>query len=46
MTVIRRSELNRMAEIIIDEDTQMTELDYWEFWHSFDDIDIIEDVSE
>lgn len=46
MTRIRRSELNEMATVILDEDTGMTALDYWEFWHSFDDIDIIEDEED
>ena len=43
---ITRSELNRMATEILDEDTGMTALDYWEWSHSFGDIHIIEDVEE
>lgn len=43
MTFIRRSELNKMATEILDEDTGMTALDYWEWSHSFDDIEVIED---
>ena len=43
MTCIKRSELNEMAKIIVDEETQMTALDYWEWSHSFDEIFIDED---
>jgi hypothetical protein len=39
-----RSEINIMATTVIDEDTGMTLLDLWEYSHSFDDIEIIEDV--
>lgn len=46
MTRITRTEINRMANIILDEDTGMTALDLWEWSHSFDDIDIIEDAEE
>jgi len=43
MTFIKRSELNEMANVIIDEDTGMTALDYWEWSHSFDEVFIDED---
>lgn len=43
MTFVKRSELNAMAKIVVDEETGMTQLDYWEWAHSFDDIFIDED---
>ena len=46
MTVIKRSELNEMSKRVLDEDTGMTALDYWEWSHSFSDIHIIEDEEE
>lgn len=46
-TIIRQSELDRMAEIVIDEETGMTELDYWEWSNCFNDnIIIIDDREE
>lgn len=46
MITIARSKLNEMESIVIDEETGMTQLDYWEWSHCYDDIDIIEDVDE
>lgn len=46
MTIIKRSELNEMSRRVLDEDTGMTALDYWEWSHSFSDIHIIEDEEE
>ena len=43
MSYIARSELNRMSHIILDEETGMTALDYWEWSHPYDDVVIIED---
>ena len=46
MLVIKRSEINRMKKNIIDSETKMTELDYFEWAHSNEDWEIIEDVKE
>ncbi len=42
---ITRSELNKMAQIVIDEDTGMTELDLYE-WQMGDSIQVIEDEED
>lgn len=44
MVIIARSELERMAQIILDEETGMTALDLWEWQHSYDDVEVIEDM--
>lgn len=44
MIIIKRSELNRMAKHILDDETGMTELDLFESQHCFEDWQIIEDV--
>lgn len=44
MVVIKRSEINRMKKNIIDTETEMTELDYFEWTHSNEDWQIIEDI--
>lgn len=44
MITITRSELNKMAKNVLDKETGMTELDYFESQHCYDDWNIIEDV--
>lgn len=44
MVIIARSELERMEQIILDEETGMTALDLWEWQHSYDDVEVIEDM--
>ena len=44
MIFIKRSELNRMANHILDDETEMTELDLFEYEHCFEDWEVIEDV--
>lgn len=44
MVIIKRSEINRMKKNIIDTETEMTELDYFEWTHSNEDWQIIEDT--
>lgn len=46
MLIIKRSEINRMKKNIIDSETKMTELDYFEWIHSNEDWKIIEDIEE
>jgi len=43
MICVTRSELNRMAKNVLDRETGMTELDYFENQHSSEDWNIIED---
>lgn len=43
MTIIKRSEINRMAETVVDRMTGMTALDWWEMTHQDDDVIIVED---
>lgn len=43
---ITRSELNKMAQIVLDEDTGMTVLDLWEWEFGNGEIHIIEDEEE
>ena len=43
MTIIKRSEINRMAETVVDRMTGMTALDWWEINHQDDDVIIVED---
>ena len=42
MVYITKSELERLAQIVVDEETGMTALDYWEWSHSLDDIEVID----
>lgn len=44
MVTIARSELNKMAKKVLDKETGMTELDYFESQHCYEDWNIIEDV--
>lgn len=46
MKFVKRSEIERMANNVIDELTGMTELDYYEWCHPYEDITIIEDTYE
>jgi hypothetical protein len=46
MVTISRSELNKMAKKVLDKETGMTELDYFESQHCYEDWNIIEDVKE
>lgn len=43
MICVTRSELNRMAKNVLDRETGMTELDYFENQHGNEDWNIIED---
>lgn len=40
---IKKSEIEKMANNVIDELTGMTELDYYEYRHPYDDVIIIDD---
>lgn len=43
MVFITRKELKEMERIVLDEETGMTALDLWEWQHSYDDIEVIEE---
>lgn len=43
MVFITRKELKEMKRIVLDEETGMTALDLWEWQHSYDDIEVIEE---
>ena len=43
MTINKRSQINRMAENVVDRMTGMTALDWWEINHQDDDVIIVED---
>lgn len=45
MVTITRSRLNEMEANIIDEETEMTELDLFENSHCYEDWNIIEDLN-
>lgn len=44
MVIISRSELNKMAKNVLDEETGMTALDLFENQHCYEDWQIIEDI--
>lgn len=46
MLFITRSELNKMRQNILDEETGLTEYDLFENEHCYEDWEIIEDVKE
>lgn len=46
MRFIKRSEITRWSEQVIDEETGMTYLDYLEWQGVFDDCEIIEDEED
>ena len=46
MVVIARSEIVRMENHILDEETGMTELDYFEANNCYEDWQVIEDMEE
>lgn len=41
-----QKEYDRMLNTVLDEETGMTEMDLYEWWHPYDDIIIIKDESE
>lgn len=43
MVFITRKELKEMERIVLDEETGMTALDLWEWQHSYDDVEVIEE---
>ena len=45
MVTIKRSEIEKMKNEIIDESTQMTRLDLFEFEHSHEDWTVIDDIT-
>lgn len=46
MVFITRSQINKMKKNIIDRQTGMTEFDYFENQHCYEDWNVIEDVKE